>query len=234
MGRLILYGDSHARQYAPVMERFSNDNDMDFELVAGPACISLPNLTNYYHGKTSQKCIGQWKRLYERRSKDDVIMIAHRWGPLLSDVNGNAIGKIGESDAASLAMIRSLGDLIGQYDSKQRFIIVGNVPAAAPASAEMQRGPARCKQYVNGDCPTGFARKDGELFAFNQVLRETLKLYPNVTFIDPYDSFCDDDKCYVRRGSDIYYSDDAHLTVSGAETFLEHEQGAILSRLTER
>ena len=227
MGRLILYGDSHARQYAPVMERFANDNDQNFLLKAGPACISLPGLTNYYNGAVSAECINQWQSLYEDRKANDVIMIAHRWGPILSDVAGNVIGKIGEDPQASDAMVKGLKDLIDKYDRDQRFIIIGNVPAAYPSSKYMKYGYARCEQLINGDCKLSYARKDGELYAFNQRLNEVSQDYSNVTFIDPYDSFCEEETCYVGRDGDIYYSDDAHLTDVATKVFLQQESEKI-------
>lgn len=221
-GRMILYGDSHARQYARAVENHAAVSAYDFELIAGPACISLPGLTSYYRGTISAECIDQWRRLHETNSKKDVIMIAHRWGPLLSDVDGNEIGQIEQnnSSAASAAMLRGLRDLIGQYDGDQRFIIMGNVPAAAAASEQMQRGPARCAQLIDGDCPMSYDRREGELYAFNGQLRDMLRAYPNAHFIDPYDNLCDNERCYVGRNGDIYYSDDAHLTDVGVQTIL--------------
>lgn len=233
-GRITLYGDSHARQYADALENYASDRGYDFELIAGPACISLPALTNYYKGAISKKCIDQWDRL-PIDNRENLIVIAHRWGPLLSDLEGQKIGKIGQenSAAATKAMSDALEALIGQYDNVQPFVIIGNVPAAAPASAEMERGLARCRQYIGANCPMSFAREEGELFAFNQHLRAMLGTYPNAYFIDPYDSLCDDKKCYVGRGDTIYYSDDAHLTAAGAALLLAKEKDALDKFLTD-
>jgi len=226
-GRFLLYGDSHARQYAEGLEDYALAQNYNFQLIAGPACISLPGLTNYYRGEVSSECISQWQRLYNEShlsdTEKDIIVIAHRWGPLLSDVKGKAIGKIGHNndEAASAAMIGALDALFIKFPSDQKIIIIGNVPAAASASPEMKQGWSRCRQYINTDCTMSFPRKDGELYAFNQRLKNSLSDYPNIYFIDPYDSLCDDQKCYVGRDKDIYYSDDAHLTDMGVDRFLE-------------
>lgn len=232
LGRIILYGDSHARQYAGVVEDYAAVSAFDFKLLAGPACISFPGLTNFYQNKIWPECIGQWQRLRAETSAssapDDVIIIAHRWGPMLSDIKGNALGNIDSenpitSAAATKALLDSIKILISQYDANQRFIFVGNVPAAAPASHQMTRGLARCYQLIGGDCPNSYPRDSGELHQFNQQLRSMLSAYPNAYFIDPYNSLCDEKLCYVARDGDIYYSDDAHLTQAGSQKILSRE-----------
>lgn len=234
LGRITLYGDSHARQYAGAIEDYAALSGYDFALLAGPACISFPGLTNYYRDQIWPECMEQWQRLHEEvksaddNGKQDLIIIAHRWGPILSDIKGNKLGQIGDadknkSDQAAQALFQSIDIFLAQFDENQRFIFIGNVPAAAPASPQMQRGISRCQQLIGGDCPRYFARKDGELYAFNQQMRQMLSQYPNVQFIDPYDSLCDEKYCYVARGDAIYYSDDAHLTNAGALRFLTTE-----------
>lgn len=227
--RIILYGDSHARQYAAALEEYALKEKYNFELLAGPACISLPDLTNYYKGKISNECVGQFQKLREKSASlgsNDFIIIAHRWGPLLSDLEGNVIGKVDSSlnkdnpQKAKAALLASIRKMIESYPASQKIIFIGNVPAVTPSSAQMQRGPARCFQYINGDCPMSFPLEEGELSSFNQDMDMLLNSYPNAYFLNPYDSFCDDEKCYVGRNGKIYYSDDAHLTASGAQIFM--------------
>lgn len=231
--RIILYGDSHARQYAAAIEDYTVKGKYDFELMAGPACISLPDLTNYYKGKISDECVGQLQKLREKNQSltqngagDHVIIIAHRWGPLLSDLEGNIIGKIDsklDSDnpqKAQIALFTAIRKTIDSFPASQKIIFIGNVPAVNPPSEQMERGPSRCRQYINGNCPMSFTREEGELFGFNQDLRAMLSTYPNAYYIDPYDSLCDAEKCFVERGKTIYYSDDAHLTDAGAQLII--------------
>ena len=235
--RFILYGDSHARQYASMFEDYAINANYDFELMAGPACLSLPDLTNYYKGQISSECIAQYQKLKnkaqappKREDADNIIVIAHRWGPLLSDLEGNIIGKIHSQSnkdnpqKAKDALFDSLRKMMAEFPTRQKFIFIGNVPAVTPSSTPMGRGPAKCLQYINVNCPMSFPREEGELFVLNQEMRLLLNAYPNAYFLDPYDSFCDDEKCYVGRENDIYYSDDAHLTVSATRTLMEQEQ----------
>ncbi len=241
--RIIIYGDSHARQYAAAFEDYALKEKYDFELLAEPACISLPDLTNYYKGKTSDECIGQLQKLREKSApstpNDDVIIIAHRWGPLLSDLEGNVIGKVDSSlskdnpQRAKAALLASVRNMIESYPASQKIIVIGNVPAVTPSSAQMQRGPARCFQYMNGDCPMSFPREEGELSAFNKDMDKLLNRYANAYFLNPYDSFCDDQKCYVGRDDKIYYSDDAHLTTSGAQIFMAQNESILAAILSE-
>lgn len=232
LGRIILYGDSHARQYAGAVEDYAAVSAFDFQLLAGPACISFPGLTNYYKDKIWPECISQWQRLRTQTTTvsapSDVIMIAHRWGPMLSDPKGKELGNIDSDDLriaddAAVALFESIKILMSQYDVDQRFIFIGNVPAASPASHQMKRGIARCNQLIDGDCPTSFPRQSGELYRFNQQMRDMLSRYPNAYFVDPYDSLCDEKLCYVARDGDIYYSDDAHLTEAGVRKILTRE-----------
>ncbi len=244
--RIILYGDSHARQYAAAIENYAAKEKFDFELIAGPACLALPDLTNYYKGAISADCISQLHilkdkihRLAKDKSNENIIIIAHRWGPLLSNLEGKVIGKIDSSlskdnpQKAQAALFASLRKMIDSFPASQKLIFIGNVPAVTPLSEQMEQGPARCFQFINGNCPMSFAREKGELFGFNQDLRAMLKAYPKAYFLDPYDSFCDDEICYAGRNDEIYYSDDAHLTASAAHIFMARET-PILDAIIEK
>ncbi len=237
---IFLYGDSHARQYASIFENYAADEKYDFELIAGPACLSLPGLTNYYNGEISSECIAQYQKLKDKvqalpakKHDDNIIIIAHRWGPLLSDLEGNIIGKVDSQSAkdnpqkAKDALFASIRKMMTEFPASQKLIFIGNVPAVTPSSEQMKHGPARCFQYINADCPMQFSRKEGELFALNREIRTLLNAYPNAYFFDPYNSFCDDKKCYVGRKNDIYYSDDSHLTASATHIFMAQEKSKL-------
>lgn len=47
--------------------------------------------------------------------------------------------------------------------------------------------------------------------------REFTTKRPGFMFLDPYDALCDSNHCHVVKDGQLYYSDHAHLTVSGAD-----------------
>lgn len=58
--KTLLYGDSHALQLAPKINRALTNDNHHFEWLLAPACMSLPNLINVYEKDDRKKCDDQY------------------------------------------------------------------------------------------------------------------------------------------------------------------------------
>jgi len=236
--KILLYGDSHARQYAAEIARFARTEGVGFEFQGHHACISLPDLTNFYQGRIHQSCIEQLGVLErtlaaaKQEGTPIILVIAHRWGPRLARPDGTAIGQAGadEDNVARNSMATALRSLLDPLEADQPVLLVGNVPGAHPAGEAMQYGPARCQQYWNADCPDSFARGKGEMQAWNQALFAMGEWQPHAAFADPYDALCTIDICRTEQNGSALYSDDAHLSIEGAALVVA-EMAPILRQL---
>ncbi len=96
-------------------------------------------------------------------------------------------------------------------------MIVGNVPTSNLIS---EGGYLKCRmKKMISECGGEFSIEKGELYKFNQNLEKYASKSKDskVIFIDPYKKLCRNERCIVRKGDKLFYSDHAHLSKWGAK-----------------
>ena len=221
--KLFLYGDSHARQYLSAIVPLVKEYNVNFESITHSACISLPNITNNYNGKTRDSCVKLLSSLYEQIDKRSVeVVVAYRWDKKLLNLNGETIDGTNFPSNSKLvlkALLNSLKIFIDSLGQDSTIILVGNVPTTNLLEIG---GYIKCKKKINMTCPTYFAEEKGEFYAINFKLKELAEQYPNVKFINPYETLCKNGMCFVLDEKKSLYSDHAHLSNIGAEKVINH------------
>ena len=217
----VLYGDSHARQYLGALNELANERDFSLSWMLHPACMSLPGIVNIYSAETRESCVKMLQTLQEKLgdSKSDLI-VAYRWSKNLERVNGEKLGFVEKSQTAQDELLSSLAQLRHWLPPERRLIVIGNVPTT---NLIKEGGYLKCLvKRGAAACPALFPAKDGELFRFNRRLRRFAQRSPNTLFLNPYDALCSQNRCLVRSGEKLIYSDHAHLSAYGAELVIRH------------
>lgn len=215
--KYFLYGDSHARQYAPQLNKMFKENGDAWISVLHSACLSFPNLASYYKKKQEASCIKHFESLLtlareEPRVSLRVLIIAQRWGKELG-INGE-LKRVGESEEASALLLASLEEAITVLHTEfDQIIILGNVPGSG---AMKHGGYLKCLRTPRALCKSEFARSSGELAEFNESLSALAQKVEGVQFVNPYVYLCFESKCMETMDSELIYSDHAHLSRKGA------------------
>lgn len=223
----MLYGDSHALQIAPELDKYLTENNKPFTWLLGSACISLENIYNEYKKDNRKHCKGLYNQMLQRLNGEvEHLILAYRWDKLIKRRDGRRIGRVSESLEAQQLVISDLASLIKLTPKNIKVIIVGNVPAT---NLHEEGGYVKCVQKKPiASCAIKFNEKEGEMYSFNQQLQLFAESFKEkVVFVNPYDALCKDSECRVREGRKLYYSDHAHLTGWGAQNVT----GLILNKL---
>ena len=110
----------------------------------------------------------------------------------------------------------------------KKIIFIGEIP-------ELVVDPKTCvRRHVGGtvldqQCPLSIDKK--EVLARNQIFRQIVARistkYPQVIFVDPMQSFCDEEKCYGIAGNTLLYQSRDHLSPRGSEFFIDAVGGEL-------
>ncbi len=222
----VIYGDSHALQYLPVMSEVAEQEGFAFASITHPACLALPGLGNIYRGRVEPSCQAQLLEL-ERRLVGNAlpVWVVQRWTKRLATPAGVEIGQLGNDEEAERALFSSLDQLHQRIGSTRTLVLVGNVPTTRLIT---QGGYIACRFRAVTDCPEIFPAKDGELAGLMEKMRDYAVARPNVTFFSPYDALCEQGQCHVAEGAKSLYSDHAHLSRRGAQRVIEEMQAQAL------
>ena len=222
----LIVGDSHAHQYI----RAARELNPRVSLIAESACLSLPNLITEYNNQNlnRKKCIGLYDKYLTYLNNNTTIkrlIFSHRWEEMnLFDIESRKL--LGRATNSPKAFNRLSSDLDKFFENlnklKVEIIIIGNVPSAYVASKKMDEGFIKCI-YKNGLslCPKTYNSEFREGKWINTLLSEIAKKHENVSFINPADYLCNEEKCFIVRNNQLLYSDHAHLTTLGAIAVLK-------------
>lgn len=210
----LLYGDSHAKQYYSALAKEFGVG----ALIAESACLSLPQLINQYKKQTSERkeCINLASRLFSVLDTNPVplVIIGQRWDKSLYDLQTKSL--IGRTSEEGFQIFEERFKLFLDKFKTSKVLVIGNVPSAYVASANMRKGMIACLAIDRGSCPKSYARALREGAELNAKIKAIIQTYPNVIFYDPAEALCDSTECYIVKGDRLLYSDHAHLTKDGA------------------
>lgn len=155
---MVIYGDSHAKQYALALDQFANSEHKSMALLTHSACLSLPNLTNIYEGKSHQSCIDMRNKLKEILvNTDATVFIAYRYTKTLSNLDESKEVSFKEEHEYIKMLLAGLDDLLIDLGKDRKVIIVGGVP-----SANLHRGYLDCisAPFTGRNCHEKFPVQD--------------------------------------------------------------------------
>lgn len=226
--RIALWGDSHANQLYPLMNKESQAIHVNIREYARASCPPLLGVMPYHNGMANHECarfnaavIGDLEHLAGQGLEG--VVIAARWtgyvglgqpnpalGPAASLSYGDTVLSPEESlRALQIGLTATVNRL---RRAGLRVLIVGQIPELYYSVPEclLRRSAQECameRQRVND-------RREAAM----TVLRSELVPDRSVRLLDPIDALCDTRSCYPVRGGVVMYSDSHHLTATGVET----------------
>jgi len=224
---LIVYGDSHSKQYLSALERFAVNNNIGIHYLGHPACLSLPNLTNVYQGSIHQSCLDMLTKLVKLTQGNDIpVLIAYRYTKTIADWQGRNFINFKDEQPYIKRLFTGLDKLHELLGLNRKILLMGSVP-----SANLKHGYLDCisRPISNVDCHDKYPIQEGEFYKLRSELKHYQQQRENVVFLDPYLALCDSINCYVTRNHQLYYSDHAHLTTDGANQVINMFSNQIVS-----
>jgi peptidoglycan/LPS O-acetylase OafA/YrhL len=219
--KIIMYGDSHSKQYLAALEAFSKETGVGIYYLGHSACLALPGLTNIYKGQTHPSCIGMLNKLKKLAQGNDMpVMFAYRYTKKIVDLeSGQLFDYKNDEFEFTSALISGFEHLHKELGDRRKFVIFGGVPGA-----HLRRGYIDCinRPFTTLICNDHYPVSQSEFSSFNDALQTLANRQERILFLDPKEALCDENYCYVVKSGKLYYSDHAHLTKDGASTVFDH------------
>lgn len=217
---LVVYGDSHSKQYLPAFDKLARKNDIAIEYLGHPACLSLPSLTNVYLGTSHQSCIDMLSKLKAKAEGNRApILLAYRYTKTITDLKTGRIVSHKDEEPYIKMLLESLDELKTELGENRTLILMGGVPGANSKLGHMDCITRPLTRQV---CHVQYPLQQAEFTNLRNAFREFVAKSQGFTFLDPYEALCDANNCHVVKDGELYYSDHAHLTVSGADLVVNH------------
>ncbi len=221
---LVLWGDSHAAHYLPLISQTYGAGTA----YLNKGCVPVPNtrLITKSGQVSFPECSENNQHAMDEilRLKPKVVVMASRWTqieelpygheirPTLYLVDDNGVTT---REASRRTFAHAIEETVSTLTAAGiKVVLMGQVP-------EMQFSPARCfvlsKRVGLTGC--GFVtRQEAERrqFFINATLRSLAERHSNVFFFSPFETLCDNANCYAIKDHDLKYFNNDHLNCSGA------------------
>lgn len=211
--KTIIWGDSHAQHFAPIIDAMNADPERSFMVFAGCSAalgdelfLAVPDAARY-----AERCkffhSNGVKLLKEDASITQVILTSN-WMDLPWRVQGHP------TDGLS-AMASSLTKLIKETSApERRFFLIGMVPripaevvaCAVLESSKLLRRP--CISTVQSSDALAVRRTSAPT---DEMLIEVAKSFPKAAAVIPADKMCRDDACEIFLDGEFLYRDTGHI-----------------------
>lgn len=208
----VLFGDSHAGQYrAALAARFGAG-----VLLNHPSCLAAPGVSNKLPDEGDfQTCRASPERLVTLARQHGVrtIIWAQMWArEIYADGSSTPLAYAEQAHLLEAGMQR----LADRLPAGTRIIIMGNVPTAAVAAPQVERGWLRCRAYLNVACPISYPAGKAQGIPINTHLRALAARDPRFVFVDTAAPLCRGGQCLIVQDGTLNYWDPHHITHSGA------------------
>lgn len=198
--RYAILGDSHANSFTTVFDGLARQDTgfARYLQIGRGLCPMVPGIGD----AACQAMTGNALNLLVRPSSPEIVLIAGQW-PLYI-----------RADMSELEAKKFLDGLENLFDTLssagKQIVFVHVVPLGALPRTCIRRFSS--SNFVTCDIPLeeALARQSG----YKAQLDATLKKFKVLEF-DPAEYLCDEKKCLIIRGSEIFYLDDSHISRSG-------------------
>jgi len=235
---VVLWGDSHAAHLAPAFKEISQRLGVTTRQIAKAGCSPIPDVQFLPFDEARAECPAFNAAALRAVLADQdvrVVVLAGRWDVFVA---GNLLlttGGIQPSLAASRQLlVSSLRKLITELVAGGRqVILVGQVPLPPPELI-ICTTRARFRGLDESGCAVGPAQaRERTEELVNQVLAEVAgHLESGVQIVHPYEALCGQHGCMVQSGGQMLYTDESHLSSSGARFLANGLQKAIATALS--
>ncbi|MCJ7711209.1 MAG: acyltransferase [Chloroflexi bacterium] len=210
---VVLFGDSHAGQWFPALERLATEHGWRLVSMTKSACATADiEIWSDIVKRTYQEC-SQWRDAALERmaaERPDLVVVSDSRG-YKAVIDGVAVPIAKVQDRWDAALGRTLGRLAARA---RHVVVIGDTPRAHadPAvclSANLDDATACALPFVDAVNPKWTA---GEA---------TVAATSGATFIDPTPWVCQTDPCPAVIGRLLVFRDGHHLTATYARALAE-------------
>jgi peptidoglycan/LPS O-acetylase OafA/YrhL len=220
---IVLWGDSHANHWFPLMRAASSELDMNVQEFTRAACPPLVGVMPYDEGRIDHECehfnqaaVAEIERLAHAGLKG--VVIASRWPAYLGRPSPDgslqarlSYGEVPLDPQASEDALRvGLANALERLErAGLRVLVVGSTPEFHYSVPQcLLRRPLQ-------ECAMPRAAVDERRGRSMLVVASTVASN-HAHMFDPLHFFCDAAYCYPTRGHTVMFSDPQHLTAAGA------------------
>jgi peptidoglycan/LPS O-acetylase OafA/YrhL len=223
-GDLVLWGDSHALHYLPLIKTIYGNGTA--YLTGGCVPVQGAQLLTKSGQPSNEYCLKNNQHVLERilALKPKIVVMASRWTqiedlpygrearPTLYLANETA-GTTREASRQTFA--HTLDQTVSTLSAAGiKVVLMGQVP-------EMLLPPARCFAPFThprwDDCGSVTRQEaDRRQSYINTTLKSMTENHRGVFYFSPFSEFCDSAYCYAIKDRSLHYFDNDHINIEGA------------------
>jgi len=221
---LVLWGDSHANQWFPLMRKASRDLHMNVEEFARASCPPLLGVMPFNEGHVDRQCerfnqavIAEIERMAGSGLKG--VVLAGRWPAYLGrpSPDGSLLAHLSFGDGPLDTERSAQAMHVGLQATLERLERAGLRVVVLGATPEFRYSVPQCllRRPVQ-ECSMPRAAVDERRGMAMHVVSNTVSTDGVAHMFDPLQFFCDQDFCYPTHGKTVMFSDPQHLTAAGS------------------
>jgi len=225
---ILLWGDSHSRHFAPLIEKVAEEQDIRVILYFTCAPFIDHVDVEYLRAQESySRGCGELRKtaidwLQRTNEKVDAIILAARWSDF-----GDKLGIPGESKRmrdATVLIEKSLGSLVSDIDESIQILFLSDVasPTRNLVLCAHEALPNIWRKELRDICqpmPVDKVRRNQDWST--RVLLNLAHASDRVETIDVVDRMCDDTSCPLFLEGRLLYRDDNHIRNNLTDAELE-------------
>lgn len=222
---LVLWGDSHANHWFPLMRKASRELHMNVEEFARASCPPLLGVMPFNEGAVDRQCerfnlavVAEIEQL-ARTERLKGVVLAGRWPAYLGrpSPDGSLLARLSYGDGP-LDPYRSEDALhVGLAATLERLERAGLRVVVVGATPEFHYSVPQCLlRRPLQECAMTRAAVDQRRGRAMHVVSNTVASDGGAHMFDPLRFFCDETFCYPTHGQTVMFSDPQHLTARGA------------------
>lgn len=237
--RVLLWGDSHAQHYAPIVQA-SADRHSGISVALYPGCA--PALGGNVHHvsradeRTREACAAHYRRVVGLLSEThdiSIVLLAGAWAGLLPDLYAESVDERGSAESGAKLLRRAVGELLATISMPGRDVyVLGDFPrwpsdgSIACAVGSLSNLPRRekCSKANMAIARADYLARHG---ASNAALMKAVR-DGSGHYLSPADALCEGTSCRSWINGEFIYRDAHHIRRNLSRETLEE-----LARLSE-
>ncbi len=235
-GQVVIWGDSHARAFAPVVERAAAEAGLGMRLYTQSGCPPLIGVDRTGFGEEARNCRPENQAALESiaATRDlRAVVLAARWSfyteaarmgseegalPYLVARQGDPMSAANSRRLMAEGLDRTLAALRRAVGPDVPIILVESAPEVGFPVPDCFARQGMWRRSTDSCERLDRAAVDARQAFPRQVLRAAAARWPNVSTYSLADRMCDARFCFTRRGETLLYVDDDHLSLNGGLT----------------
>ena len=235
---VVLWGDSHAAHLAPAFTEIGQSLGVTTRQITKAGCSPIPGVRFLPFDETRAECPAFNEAALRTVLADQdvrVVVLATNWdvivaGYLLLTTDGTQPSPAASRQLLVSSLRKLVTDLMA---SGRQVILVGQVPLPPPELIVCTTR-ARFRGLDESACAVGSAQaRERTEDLVNQALADVAAHFESgIQIIHPYEDLCGQQGCMVQVDGQMLYTDETHLSSSGARRLAGGLQKAIASALS--